>query len=65
MLVGPCLLSLIGGTSVLLFVCGVCGSVFCSHYVGVCNGVLLLSILLVYVGGCLDTQFCAHTEGCS
>lgn len=57
MLLGPCLFSLIWGTSVLLFVYGVYGSVLCSHHVGVCNGVFLLSILLVYVGRCLDTQF--------
>ena len=60
MLLGPCLFSLIWGTSVLLFVHGVYGSVLCSHHVGIHNGVSLLSTLLVYVDRCLDTQFFAH-----
>jgi hypothetical protein len=55
MLVGPCLFSLIWGTSVLLFVHGVYGSVFCSHHIGICNGVFLWSILLVPAVGCPDT----------
>jgi len=70
MLVGPCLFSLIWGLlcyclfMVYMEVCSV--TTEHTHYpVGIRNGVFLLSILLAYVGRCLNTQFLAHTEGYS